>query len=104
MRDPQDIVIQPVITEKATRQMDEENVYTFLVRDGVNKIEIGRAVEKLWDVRVVHVRTLRYSGKLRRALLGRMAGNWQKIGRRPSYKKAFVRLAEGDDIELYEAG
>ena len=47
MRDPQDIVIQPVITEKATRQMDEENVYTFLVRDGVNKIEIGRAVEKL---------------------------------------------------------
>ena len=53
MRDPQDIVIQPVITEKATRQMDEENVYTFLVRDGVNKIEIGRAVEKLWDVRVV---------------------------------------------------
>ena len=104
MRDPYDVVILPVITEKSTRQMDEENVYTFLVDEGANKIEIGQAIERLWDVRVLKVRTMRYAGKLRRAFLGRMAGNWQDIGRRRSFKKAMVELAEDDHIEFYEVG
>lgn len=104
MRDARDVMIRPVITEKSTRQMDENNVYTFLVREDANKIEIGRAVERLWDVDVKTVRTMRYAGKLRRAFLGRMAGNWQEIGRRPSFKKALVELAEGDHIEFYEVG
>lgn len=103
MRDVYDVVIQPVITEKTTRQM-EENVYTFLVDERANKVDIGRAVEKIFDVEVEDVRTMRYAGKVRRAMLGRMAGNWQNPGRRRSFKKALVRVAEGQHIEIYEAG
>ena len=55
------------------------------------------------DVTVEDVRTMRYPGKAKRALMGRMARNQQK-GRRASFKKAVVQLAEGDSIELYEAG
>ena len=99
-----DIVVRPVITEKTTQQMEEENVYTFLVNERANKIEIGRAVEELWDVTVEDVRTVRYAGKFRRALLGRMAGNWREIGRSASFKKAMVKLADGEHIELYDIG
>ena len=60
-------------------------------------------MESLWDVKVRDVRTMRYAGKAKRALLGRMAKNWD-LGRRPSWKKAIVQLAEGDQIELYEMG
>ena len=60
-------------------------------------------MEALWDVKVEDVRTMRYPGKAKRALLGRMAKNWN-LGRRPSFKKAVVQLAEGDEIEFYEAG
>jgi large subunit ribosomal protein L23 len=103
MREPFDVIIQPVITEKSTRQMDEGNVYTFLVARNANKHEIGRAVEKLWDVSVQAVRTVNYRGKMRRSLMGRMSKS-RDVGRRPSFKKAFVKLADGDQIEFYEAG
>ena len=99
-----DVILRPLITEKTTRQIDEDNVYTFLVDEKANKIEIGKAVEKLWDVDVKRVRTMRYAGKLRGSFLGRMAGNWRDIGRRRSFKKALVELAEGDHIEFYEVG
>lgn len=102
MREAWDIVVSPVVTEKTTEQM-EGNTYTFIVRNDANKIEIGKAVERLWDVTVTDVRTMRYYGKAKRAFLGRMARNQEK-GRRPSYKKAVVQLSEGDYIELYEAG
>ena len=102
MREAYDVIIAPVVTEKSTDQMDA-NVYTFIVSDDANKIEIGRAIEKLWDVTVEDVRTMRYPGKARRSFLGRMARN-QSRGRRPGFKKAVVQLAEGDTIELYEAG
>jgi large subunit ribosomal protein L23 len=103
MREPYEVIIKPVITEKSTRQIEEGNVYTFLVAREANKNEIGYAVEKLWDVQVEDVRTVNYRGKARRSLMGRMTPN-RKIGRRPSFKKAFVKLAEGDQIEFYEAG
>ena len=103
MREPYDVIIKPVITEKSTRQIEEGNVYTFLVAREANKHEIGHAVEKLWDVRVSDVRTVNYRGKARRSLMGRMTANRQ-IGRRASFKKAFVKLAEGERIEFYEAG
>ena len=83
--------------------MDEGNVYTFLVARNANKHEIGQAVEKLWDVSVADVRTVNYRGKARRSLMGRMSKS-KDIGRRPAFKKAFVKLAEGDHIEFYEAG
>lgn len=102
MREAWDVIIAPVVTEKTTEQMDG-NVYTFVVSNDANKIEIGKAVERLWDVTVKDVRTMRYAGKAKRAFLGRMARNQEK-GRTPAYKKAVVQLAEGDFIELYEAG
>jgi large subunit ribosomal protein L23 len=103
MREAYDVILAPLVTEKTTEQMDAGNVYTFIVSNDANKIEIGNAVEKLWDVTVKDVRTMRYAGKAKRAQLGRMAKN-QQLGRRASFKKAVVQLSEGDSIELYEAG
>ena len=102
MREAYDIIVEPVVTEKTTDQM-EANIYTFIVSKDSNKIEIGQAIEKLWDVTVKDVRTMRYAGKAKRASMGRMSRSQEK-GRRPSFKKAVVQLAEGDFIELYEAG
>ena len=103
MREPYEVIIAPVVTEKTADEMDERGVYTFIVAPDANKIEIGRAVERLWDVTVRDVRTMRYPGKARRAFLGRMARNPFK-GRRPGYKKAVVQIGEGEHIELYEQG
>lgn len=103
MREPQDVIVSPVVTEKTADQMEAQSLYTFIVAENANKIEIGAAVERLWDVTVKDVRTMRYPGKSRRSSMGRMAKS-QSRGRRPSYKKAVVQLAEGEHIELYEVG
>ena len=102
MREAYDVIVSPVVTEKTTEQM-EASLYTFVVNKQSNKHEIARAVEALWDVKVVGVRTMRYPGKAKRAMLGRMARNWD-LGRTPSYKKAVVQLVDGDQIEFYEMG
>lgn len=98
-----EVILQPVVSEKSTRQMEAAQTYTFKVAVDANKIEIAKAVEKLFDVTVLNVRTMNYAGKARRALMARMAKS-QGLGRRPSFKKAVVTLAEGDHIELYEQG
>lgn len=98
-----DVILAPVVTEKTSGQMEAGNVYTFIVDGSANKIEIGKAIERLWDVTVLDVRTMKYSGKARRSFLGRMSRNTSK-GRRAGFKKAVVQLAEGDHIELYEVG
>ena len=103
MRSAHDIILAPVITEKTSEQMETDNIYTFLVDRSANKIEIGQAIEKLWDVTVHDVRTMRYAGKARRSILARLAKSWAR-GRRPAFKKAVVQLGEGDHIELYEVG
>jgi large subunit ribosomal protein L23 len=103
MRDLYDVIVAPVMTEKATAEVEAQNVYTFIVHPGANKAQIAQAVESAWDVKVEEVRTAKYAGKARRSLMGRMTRS-QKVGRRPAYKKAMVRLAEGDHIELYELG
>ena len=103
MREPHDVIISPVVTEKTADQMEKESLYTFIVLQDANKIEIGQAVEKLWNVNVKDVRTMRYAGKARRSPMARMAKN-ARPGRRPSFKKAVVQLAEGEHIELYEVG
>lgn len=104
MRDAREVIISPLVTEKSTRKLESQNVYTFLVDQDANKIEIKSAVERLWDVDVLDVRTMRYAGKARRSMMGRMSRNSNQIGRRPSFKKALVVLAEGDHIEFYELG
>ncbi|NIW35367.1 MAG: 50S ribosomal protein L23, partial [Gemmatimonadetes bacterium] len=57
MREAHEVIVSPVVTEKSTAQMGDENVYTFVVDEKANKIEIARAVESLWDVTVEDVRT-----------------------------------------------
>ena len=72
----------------------EENTYTFEVALQATKQQVRRAVEEIFGVKVVRVNTSRLPGKLKR--MGRTAG------RRPERKKAFVQLAEGDRIEIFE--
>ena len=102
MKHAHEIIIKPVVSEKSTRLMETNN-YTFKVAHDANKIEIAAAVEKLFDVKVTNVRTMNYAGKARRALMARMSTS-RDLGRRASYKKAVVTLAEGDHIELYDVG
>ncbi len=103
MNDVYDVIYAPVVTEKSAQAIENENIYTFIVDRKANKIEILRAVESIWDVKVSDVRTMRYNGKVKRALMGRLSRN-PKVGRRPAFKKAIVQLAEGDQIEFYEVG
>lgn len=93
-RDPQDIIIRPLITEKGTMIQEDVNQYFFEVRKDANKIEIKSAIEKIFEVKVLRVNTIRMPGKWKR--LGR------HVGRSTGYKKAIVTLKEGDSIELYE--
>jgi large subunit ribosomal protein L23 len=87
---------QPLITEKSTLLRDANGVYCFKADVRANKIEIGRAVEKLFGVKVVEVRTARVKGKVRR--MGRL------LSKAPDWKKAWVRLAPGEKaIEFFEA-
>ncbi len=98
-----DVIYSPVVTEKSADAIKNDNVYTFIVARKANKIEISRAIETIWDVKVSDVRTMQYRGKAKRAMLGRLSQN-PKVGRRPGFKKAVVQLAEGDHIEFYEVG
>ena len=86
------VIKQPVVTEKATDASLSRNAYTFRVPVDANKIEIRQAVEKLFDVRVLRVNTLRVGGKVR--IRGR------SIGRTNDWKKAMVVLAEGQTIDV----
>lgn len=103
MRDIYDVIVAPVVTEKATEAQAEGNVFTFLVHPQANKAQIAQAIESAWDVVVEDVRTSRYRPKGRRGLMGRFNRRAQ-VGRPGPMKKAMVRLADGDHIEFYEVG
>ncbi|HEX9900936.1 MAG TPA: 50S ribosomal protein L23 [Candidatus Methylomirabilis sp.] len=94
MRSPYQVVLRPLLTEKGTRLKEAGNQYLFRVAKTANKIEIKQAIEQLFRVTVLDVRTLRVRGKTKR--LGRFQG------RRPDWKKAVATLKEGETIELYE--
>ncbi len=85
---------RPLVTEKVTKLQEELNQYVFQVSKQANKIEIKRAVEMRFDVKVAKVRTMNVRGKLKR--LGRFTG------RQPSWKKAIVTLEKGESIDLFE--
>ena len=88
MRSAFDIIIAPVVTEKCNALMQEQK-YTFKVKADAETIEIGRAVEELFKVKVKSVNVMNYQGKAKRA------GRSMKMGRRPDWKKAVVTLSEG---------
>lgn len=89
------IILSPVVfSEKANQLRDDENQYVFLVHDRANKIMIREAVEALFNVKVVGVRT-----QVRRGHVARMG---MTRGKRTNRKKAIVTLREGDSIELFK--
>ncbi len=93
-REYRTIVRRAMITEKGTRIREKQNGYLFEVARDANKIEIKRAVESIFNVKVDSVRTVRMHGKPKR--MGRYTG------RRPDWKKALVTLKKGQTIELFE--
>ncbi|MGI6537716.1 MAG: 50S ribosomal protein L23 [Caldicoprobacterales bacterium] len=94
MKNPHDIIIRPILTEKSYDSIADK-VYTFLVDEKANKTEIKKAVEEIFKVKVESVNTLRQRGKLKRMGI--------HIGRRPSFKKAYVKLtADSKEIEFFE--
>jgi len=92
--DPHQIIIRPVISEKSYRLVEVEGQYTFHVDRRANKNQIKNAVEGAFDVSVSRVNTSNVKSKPKRQGLTR--------GRTSSWKKAVVKLAEGDRIELFE--
>ena len=91
----QEVIRRPLITEKSTQLRDAKGVIAFEVARDANKIQVKRAVEAQFKVKVAEVRIATVHGKTRRQ--GRF------VGRRPDWKKAYVRLAEGEKpIEFFE--
>lgn len=95
MAELHDILIRPVVTEKSTYLQETENTYVFEVGRSANKHQIKNAIESLFGVSVADVRTLNVRGKFKR--FGRF------YGKRSNWKKAYVRLADGDVLNFYES-
>ncbi|HVM64777.1 MAG TPA: 50S ribosomal protein L23 [Acidimicrobiales bacterium] len=96
MRDPRDVILRPVVSEKSYGLLDM-GAYTFIVHPDANKIEIRQAVETIFNVRVSKVHTLNRKGKRKR---NRRAFTY---GKRADTKRAVVTLAGGDRIDLFES-
>jgi len=86
------VLLAPHVSEKTTRVADQSNQVVFRVLPDANKLEIRKAVELLFDVKVTAVRVANMKGKLKRFS--------NSIGRRKDWKKAYVTLAEGQDIDF----
>ncbi len=91
---PRQIIVAPMITEKTGIQLQTNNTYTFKVSMNANKIEIKKAIEAIFAVKVLNVNTITMMGKPKR--LGKYNG------KRPDWKKAIVTLREGDKIADFE--
>jgi large subunit ribosomal protein L23 len=94
IRDPRDVLLAPVVSEKSYGLLDE-NKYTFLVTLDANKTEIKIAVESVFKVRVTDVNTLNRQGKKRRTRYG--------YGKRPDTKRAIVTVAAGERIDIFSS-
>jgi large subunit ribosomal protein L23 len=93
MKDPRDIIIAPVVSEKSYDLIERSNTYTFVVDPRSNKTEIKQAIQEIFAVKVTSVNTQNRQGKVKRS-------GWVKA-KRKNIKRALVTLAEGDSIELF---
>ena len=93
MKDPRDVIIEPIVSEKSYDLIDDSNTYTFRVDPRSSKTEIKEAVEAIFGVRVVRVNTINRRGKVKRT-------GWVR-GRRSDVKRALVTLATGDEIDIF---
>jgi large subunit ribosomal protein L23 len=89
------ILLQPLLTEKITAMRESNNTVSFLVHPDANRVQIKQAVETLLKVKVERVNVMNVRGKVKR--LGRFSGQ------RADWKKAFVKLKQGEKLELYES-
>jgi large subunit ribosomal protein L23 len=94
MKNPHDVIIRALVTEKGTRMRENGNRFLFQVHPNANKLEIKQAIESVFSVHVESVQTQNVMGKQKR--LGRY------VGSRSAWKKAIVTLREGDNIDLFE--
>lgn len=94
MKNPRSIILKPLVTEKGSRLREEGNKYLFSVVSDANKIDIKRAVQEIFNVKVKDVKTIIMHGKVKRM------GAFE--GKRPDWKKAVVTLEEGQSIDLFE--
>ena len=96
MRDPHNVLIRPVVSEKSYSLMDE-NVYVFVVDPSATKVDVRHAVEQAFGVKVDKVNTLTRKGKVKRNR------RTNTVGHRADTKRAIVTLREGDSIDLFES-
>jgi len=89
-----DIIKKPLVTEKTATKKDAHNVVAFVVNRDANKIEIKQSVEKLFKVEVTSVKTINVAGKVKRV--------GKNLGKRSNWKKAYVTLKEGSNIDFFE--
>lgn len=89
-----DVIKKPLVTEKTTVEKDAKNVLAFEVNRAANKIEIKAAVEQLFNAQVAEVNTVNVAGKTKRTMRG--------IGKRSNWKKAYVTLKEGSNVDFFE--
>ncbi len=94
MKNPRDIIFEPVVSEKSYDLVSDFNTYTFIVDPRSNKTEIKQAIEKIFDVKVTSVNTMNRKGKKKRT-------GWT-VGKRKDTKRALVTLAPGDSIDAFE--
>lgn len=95
MKDPRDIIIEPILTEKSVYLRDKYNQYAFKVSRDATKPEIKRAVEQLFKVKVIEVKVINVKPKRRRL-------RTRRYGYTSSWKKAYVKLKEGERIPIFE--
>lgn len=91
-RNPRDIIVKPIITEKTIAMQDQDNKVTFEVRKGANKVEIRQAIEEIFDVKVEKVNIVNTKPKPKR--MGEHQGKTRSI------RKAIIKLAEGSNIDI----
>ena len=94
MKNPRDIIIEPVVSEKSYDLVSDYNTYTFVVDPRSHKTEIKQAIEEIFDVTVTSVNTMNRKGKKKRT-------GWV-VGKRKDTKRALVTLAPGDSIDVFE--
>jgi large subunit ribosomal protein L23 len=94
VRNSRSIILKPLVTEKGSRLREAGNKYLFSVVADANKIQIKRAVQEIFNVKVTDVKTIIVHGKVKRM------GAFE--GKRPDWKKAVVTLEEGQSIDLFE--
>lgn len=92
-----DVLIKPILSEKANKQSEKMNRYSFVVDKKANKLEIKRAVESFYGVQVNNVNTIIVPSKAK----AKYTKAGFIVGRKPSKKKAIVTVAEGESIDLY---